>query len=109
MGAMDFVNYYVGTKSPREAYNELVEEAIYDYGHSGYSGTIKEKSGFTMVSLPEGEKLQDFINEMTCRNDKWGPAYCVELKGADLDSIKSNMKETNSDVRAYIFFGVASS
>ena len=29
-----------------EAFNKAVEQAIYDYGHSGYSGTIKEKDGF---------------------------------------------------------------
>lgn len=51
MGASDFFdrakrsNY----KNIKEAFNSIVEEARYEYGHGGYTGTIAEKSEFKNV------------------------------------------------------------
>ena len=108
MGGSDFYEQYVGTKSPAEAFKELVDDAIYEYGHGGYSGTIKEKDGYTVLNVPSGADIQDFINDNLEANDKWGPAFCVELKGEALERLKSDRNITDSNVRAYVFFGIAS-
>jgi len=112
MGGTDFRNLYIGTKNPKDAFSELVENAIYDYGHSSYSGTIKEKNGFKMLYVPEGDDTQEFINDKTGENDKWGPAYCIELRGEELENIKRSHRMSNEPwgdkVRAYVFFGIAS-
>ena len=40
-------------KTAHAAFNEGVEAAAYDYGHSGYTGTLAEKPGFVMLgTLP---------------------------------------------------------
>jgi len=112
MGGSDFYEQYVGTKSPAEAFKELVDNAIYEYGHGGYSGTIKEKDGYRLLNVPSDANIQDFIEDNLEANDKWGPAFCVELKGKELEDIKKRYRMDNepySDkVRAYVFFGIAS-
>jgi hypothetical protein len=112
MGGCDFRELYVGTKSPAEAFKELVKDAMYEYGHGGYSGTIKEKDGYRMLLVPYGVKTQDVIDEMLGANDKWGPAFCVEIKGEELDELKEerglDKGPQSGEVRAYVFFGIAS-
>ena len=83
-----------------QAFTELVQQAQYDYGHSGYTGTIAEKDSFKMVELPKEKNVYDFIeecldNEDGFWNDKWGPAACI--------------KEEHRDEIIYHFFGWASS
>ena len=40
MGAFEQTEYVIGRyKSAEEAYDELVKEAEYEYGHDGYNGT----------------------------------------------------------------------
>ena len=96
MGAESFITYARGDTA-EEAFRAAVSEAQWDYGHSGYSGTIAEKDGFVMIALPTGEDPCDFafalINNDDSRiGDKWGPAGCIDLgKGK------------------YLFFGWASS
>ena len=51
MGATNFETRAPG-KTASEAFDNAVQDAIYWHGHEGYSGTIKEKSGFTVFSLP---------------------------------------------------------
>ena len=51
MGAFDRTDFALGRyKSAREAYNKLVEEAEYEYGHDGYNGTISTSDGFKMIT-----------------------------------------------------------
>ena len=107
MGGSDFTNYYIGNKDPKAAFQEIVERAIYNYGHSGYSGTIKEKDGFEILTKPDGKDLSDFIDEKMDENDKWGAAYCIELKDKDLKHFKNN--DYDEGTRVYVFFGIASS
>jgi len=92
MGAVDFTHVAYG-ESPEKAFSSAVQEASYDYGHAGYTGTIAEKSGFEMKTVPEGETIEDFINRTLEDNDKWGNAFCIK-------SQKSENK--------YIFYGFAS-
>ena len=83
-------------KSAQDAFNAAVEDANYEYGHGGYTGSIAEKDSFTTIPSTEensydyAEKLIDEGDERI--DDKWGPAGCIEL-GSD----------------RYLFFGWASS
>ena len=48
MGGEIFFTVGIGD-NPCQVFDNLVEEARYDYGHSGYTGTIAEKEDFIMV------------------------------------------------------------
>lgn len=86
MGASVFETYGQG-ETALKVFNRLVEEARYDYGHAGYTGTIAEKNDFVMVSkeifpsLKEASALANkLIDEDDERiSDKWGPAGCVKF------------------------------
>lgn len=49
MGANNFSIVAVG-KDAREAFDKAVKQAQYEYGHSGYTGTIAEKNEFVMIT-----------------------------------------------------------
>lgn len=102
MSAQDFENRVKG-KTADEAFWFAVEEALYDYGHSGYTGTIAEKHEFVMIKPKDGETPEACIERLqqidddsdTDGNpymDKWGPSGCIDLGGGE-----------------FVFFGCASS
>lgn len=95
MGASTFVVHAEG-KTPKEAFLSAVSDARYEYGHRGYSGTIAEKTDFTMISLPEGRDPVEFAEGLIDAedkrvSDKWGAAGCIKVSE-----------------NKYLFFGVAS-
>lgn len=86
MGATTFETYWLGT-SPQEAFNEAVQQAQYESGHDGYTGTIAEKNDFVMIKVPtdwhKGYEayVDHLINESDPRiEDKWGPAGCILIE-----------------------------
>ena len=83
MGATDF-SVKVMAKTAREAFQKAVEEAKYEYGHGGYTGTIAEKDSFQMISVPHGKDPEDYAFHLIVNDsrvsDKWGPAGCILLK-----------------------------
>jgi hypothetical protein len=110
-------NFYVvrSGKSARDAFHAAVEEAAYEYGHGGYTGTIAEKYEFVTFPIPEGVEPREAANRATIgqadkdgwlipdpdptiqkiaevAQDKWGPAACFDLGNGQ-----------------YAFFGLASS
>lgn len=102
MGANTFFHEASG-KNAKDAFRNAVEEAQYDHGHSGYTGTIAEKESFVMISLPEGTdpytRAEELIDNGDGRvDDKWGPAGCIEFPPKD-----------NDTQRHFLFFGWASS
>lgn len=115
MGAQQFAMTMKGIyKNPQEAFNEAVEIASYEHGHSGYTGTIAEKSSFKMVELPKRKKVGEFVEECLESeegfwNDKWGPAACVEIKGSQLAKLRGETYKGKKNFKAFIFFGWASS
>ena len=85
MGATPF-EYTGDGKSAEEAFLNARDEALFDHGHAGYTGTLAEKNDYIMVALPEGEDAYAYaarlIEEGDERiDDKWGPAGCIELGG----------------------------
>lgn len=99
MGAQEF-QIYATEATPKKAFKEAVEESLYSYGHDGYTGTIAEKSTFTMASLTimSEAKARQLINATinTTYGDKWGPAGCIQISS------------TNKHLNTYIFYGWAS-
>lgn len=102
MGATNFYCKHKGSTAA-EAFSEAVKEAKWENGHAGYTGTIAEKTRFSMASdKPLSiEDANDLANSLinTKYNDKWGPAGCI--------SLISNSKEET--LNTYLFFGWASS
>ena len=83
MGAESFYQEANG-KTAKEAFKTAYDEACYDYGHRGYTGTLAEKDDFTVIKLPEGQEpyeySQKLIDDCDERiDDKWGPAGCFNL------------------------------
>jgi len=96
MGASDFMVRSNGSTA-REAFQAAVEDAEYEYGHGGYSGTIAEKDSFKEIPVPKDVDPVEFANSLMDDdddriNDKWGPAGCVKIEDGK-----------------YLFFGWASS
>ena len=80
MGASEFI-VSCQAKSAREAFKNLVEEAEYENGHGGYTGTIAEKHSYKMVTPRPDESPAACIDrhmDADTFGDKWGPAGCVE-------------------------------
>jgi hypothetical protein len=86
MGAQTFSQIASG-KTAKEAFDNAVKEAQYDYGHAGYTGTIAEKDSFIMIPTPADLVGQENVyvdynddnDDWDKVNDKWGPAGCYDL------------------------------
>lgn len=96
MGGQIFSSVGKG-KTIDEAFRASVESAKYEYGHGGYTGTIAEKHGYVLVSVPTGQEPKAYAKSLLEAHDervydKWGPAVAVELREGE-----------------WLFFGLASS
>lgn len=96
MGACDFYTKAKG-KTAQEAFNSATEQARWESGNGGYTGTIAEKHSFKMVTKPTDMTIDQFTEKCFdtpghVANDKWGPAACLDLGNGE-----------------YLFFGLASS
>lgn len=100
MGADQFFTRANGATA-KEAFSEAVEEAQWEHGHGGYTGTIAEKHSFVMSRKPDSipaETWADMVDEFDeddtdqeyyyelkrdfkAYDDKWGPALCIEDDG----------------------------
>lgn len=102
MGASIFFESGSG-KSAKEVFRQLVEDAQYENGHGGYTGTIAEKDSFSILTekvFDSYSEAEDYANSLLDKDDKrvsdkWGPAACLKYK--------SPKGEIN-----YLFFGWAS-
>ncbi|MEU3704760.1 hypothetical protein AB0E82_21030 [Streptomyces anulatus] len=89
MGAYDFTAYQHGT-DVKTAFRAAVEEAQYENGHGGYTGTIAEKDEYTVITttpvpMDEAEKqASELMNADDPRiRDKWGPAGAIPVLTGD--------------------------
>jgi hypothetical protein len=101
MGAVNFCTYADGTDL-QSVFKETREQAQYDYGHSGYSGTIAEKSSVVLRCKEPftPDEASDFIETDQHKNDKWGPCFAVRVKGKS--------KWSNRVLDGFCFYGFAS-
>jgi hypothetical protein len=63
MGADQF-EVTIFMDNPQEAFDIAKDQAYYDHGHSGYTGTIAEKDGFVVIDLPEGMTVETALKLM---------------------------------------------
>ena len=95
MGASEFYIVMKGTTA-REAFNDARDDALYEWGHGGYTGSIAEKDTFVMIPLPDDVDAEDYaysiVDDHPKLDGKWGPAGCFRL-----------------DEDTFAFFGTASS
>jgi hypothetical protein len=54
MGAHNFETSEWGS-TPEEAFRDAQDEAVFEYGHNPYNGTISTVQGFVHIPLKEGE------------------------------------------------------
>ncbi len=69
-------------KELEDAAQGVFDQAAYDYGHAGYSGSFAEKDSITIHRdrvFDDEEAADRFIDKMD--SDKWGPADVVPIKG----------------------------
>jgi hypothetical protein len=97
-GGDEFVMFGRGTNA-KKIFNDLVEDARFEYGSGGYSGSIAEKDGFKIRSHTPMTRAQAnaFIDRDIDQNDKWGPAFAVPIASK------------TGKVEGYMFYGWASS
>lgn len=82
MGAQVFTQTKYGSDA-KVAFKEAKEQAQYEYGHSGYSGSLAEKHSYVELPLIEGmdaySSAMEYINRCDPRiDDKFGPAGCIK-------------------------------
>jgi len=118
MGATNYVTVSKG-KTANEAFSSAHEQAQWEHGHGGYTGTIAEKDSFVEFPRPKGTRkdtVMKIVDAMTTYwdekkmaklekkypkfairqmarvwDDKYGPSACVEVQP-----------------NTYVFFGMAS-
>mgnify|MGYP000648421523 CR=1 FL=1 len=100
MGATSFYNKVKG-EHEHELFKQAVNDACYEHGNEGYTGTIAEKDGYTMSKKPSDfdtdvwiEMVEDFDgsdkeqkhykelrHDYKIYDDKWGNALCIPYDG----------------------------
>jgi len=103
MGASTFSNFRktedLTPTGRKKAFAEAVEQARYDHGNAGYTGSLAEKDDYVFVgtrkTLEEARAWADELIEKADGriDDKWGPAGCIEV----------------AEPKGFLFFGWASS
>lgn len=98
-GSMEFYTESSGSTA-KEAFEAAVNQAKWESGNAGYTGTIAEKRTFSLaspssLSSKEAYSLADSLI-LSDYSDKWGPAGCIPL-----------LSNSNQEQR-YLFFGWAS-
>ena len=96
MGGQTFTHGGKG-KTAKEAFANAREEALFEFGHRGYTGSLAEKQEFVMITPPPGVDPVKYADDLVRNDDariadKWGPAGCVKVGPGE-----------------YLFFGWASS
>lgn len=86
MGCESFTNLVTGTDADT-AFQSARDDALYEYGHGGYTGTIAEKGDFKVVTTtPMGEnEASTYAEEHLDDADKWGPALAIPVVTATHD------------------------
>lgn len=79
MGAEFNIDQAVGV-TMRDAYQNAVDDAHYQYGHDPYNGTISTTHGFVDVTkLFNSMSEQEFEDTAFDNIEKWGDAWGVRL------------------------------
>lgn len=98
MGANSF-HAYVPQADADTAFRSLVDQARYEHGAGGYTGTIAEKDSYVVVpgaapvALAVATQVAARLLEADRYSDKWGPAGAVPVAATKAtDSVKRFVK-----------------
>lgn len=97
MGAENF-HVTRGETDVATAFTEATEQARYDHGHAGYTGTIAEKGDYVVYQPPVGKTTDEVLKALEeswdgtrpdwlpqhvvdAYDDKWGPAVAIPEPG----------------------------
>jgi transcriptional antiterminator Rof (Rho-off) len=85
MGASGVISTIKGT-NPRDAYTAAVQEARYESGSGGYTGSIAESAGFVIADTTpkliwEAQQIADHMLS-TRKVQKWGPTALIPVAEA---------------------------
>tara|TARA_R110002110_G_scaffold145190_6_gene334599 strand:- start:2254 stop:2535 length:282 start_codon:yes stop_codon:yes gene_type:complete len=75
MGAHSFYVAYEANNA-EQAYNALVQQAIYNHGHDPYNGTISTTDGFRMITTKPDETPRDTCIRAEDLAEKRGECCC---------------------------------
>jgi hypothetical protein len=64
-----------------EAFSRAQDDARYEYGHGGYTGTIAEKDGYVLIDLPKGLTAERLVR-LACDVEFEGTVDSWELRSA---------------------------
>lgn len=70
MGATDFRNELVG-KDLKVEFQRAVEEALWEHGHGGYTGTIAEKDGYVYLGRLPARMTIDRLEQLIWQFEEW--------------------------------------
>ena len=107
MSAQEFHNTIAGHGADVDtAFHAAREQAAYEYGHGGYTGSMAEKDSYAVFTMPSDLSADDIAQEIArhawdsptderpswitdklinCYDDKWGPAVAFRIVTADSD------------------------
>ena len=102
MGAERFDHFQKGT-DVKIAFQAATEEAAYEYGHCGYTGSLAEKDCFEMRNNGKAltrKESKAFADKDLDENDhdKWGPAWALPIR-----------RDDSEEVYCFLFYGYANS
>ena len=126
MGACWFEDKAFGN-GVEKAFKTATSQALWDYGHAGYTGTIAEKGSYAVVKTPpryssdtllswviNPERAPDKYKEWARKahkisDDKWGDCVAFKAPPAETKAYKEShgLKGKHGDL--WIFCGWASS
>lgn len=68
-----------------EAFSRMKAKAYWDYGHSGYSGSLAEKPSYEVIECPLHIQTKDqfkaWMHEIDAGRSKWDDALMTEWNG----------------------------
>jgi len=101
MGATNFENVVELSRFAKDADSAFMIERNLHSSAEGYSGTIREKCNFIMVSTPKlptvesARRLAASLTEYS-KFDKYGPAGCIAYR-----------RKGGRKIAGWVFFGIA--
>lgn len=84
MGGCDFSNEGKG-RNVRDVFHNLVDSAKHEYGHGGYTGSIAEKNGFTIIPQPTQADLREVL-----KRDLEYAERSIQISNADIAKNKAS-------------------
>jgi hypothetical protein len=109
MGACDFTTVAWG-RTPKEAFSAAVEDAQWEHGHGGYSGTIAEKHDFVLYQLPVRTKVGKVLDLMHAAEAEtyldgvrervaWLEASLVRTASAEKPTVRKHIREAKANLK----------